>query len=186
MSRAYRIRAAASLTHHSRVEDGIQAQLELLDILGPDRTAALLGDALAEKGWSVTDGVARKELGEAVAEVELATGRVRLTASAEEQVEIDGELSKQVYEEHLDGAQKDLEQRLSQKLARDAKAHDEAVGKRLGDALERALIEIKPELDEVTDQVTRASLREKADQLGEVLDVSENPETGEMTIRVKV
>lgn len=186
MSRAYRIRAAASLTHHSKVDDGIEARLELLDILGPERTGALLGEELEGLGWAVEAGIARKEAHGVVAEVELSTGLVRVTASADEQVTLQAEVSRTTYEEGQARAQAQLQTQLQAKLEAQAREHDVQLSQKLADDLERALTELRPELEQVTDRVTRAALKEKASQMGEIMEIAENPESGEMTIRVKV
>jgi hypothetical protein len=53
MSRAYHARVAASLTHHSKVDDGIEARLELLDIVGLERTAAHLSSLYVPAGRAI-------------------------------------------------------------------------------------------------------------------------------------
>ena len=56
MSRAYRIRVSESLHRHIHLEDGVQAGLDILDILPSDAMAQLLRNELARRGFEDRDG----------------------------------------------------------------------------------------------------------------------------------
>jgi hypothetical protein len=186
MSRAYQIRVAESLTRHVRVDDGIQTRLDLIGILGPDRTAALLADELRARDFTVEDGVARREVEPGIViEVDTRDGTVHVRATAEAELSLSQERVVRSYQPAGGEVEADARDKLRQELARDLVKQGEDIERALSERLDRVLAEVKPELDAVTDAVTRAALKERAGQLGEVVEVSEN-EAGEMTIRVRV
>ncbi|MBX2799971.1 MAG: hypothetical protein KTR31_19985 [Myxococcales bacterium] len=186
MSRAYQIRVATSITHHSRVDEGIEAKLELLDILGGNRNAELLAEELERRGWEVDQGVGRKEVDGVLIEVETTTGTVRLKVGSEDEVELTTEVSGRSYTETNQEMKERLTEEAEAILKARAESHDQTVRVELAEKLERALAEAHKELEQITNAVTRAALKERAAQMGEILDVAENVESGELTIRVKV
>lgn len=186
MSRAYQIRVAESLTHHVRVDDGIQANLGLLGILGRERSASLLAEELTARGWTVEDGVGRKELGEGIeVEIDTQTGTVTVRAHHEEQVELSATREARSYDERGAADRARLEAAVRAELDAKAKSADSSAQEKLGERLDQALAGVRPELDEITGAVTRRALVERAGQLGQIVEVAENA-TGEMTIRVKL
>jgi DNA topoisomerase-3 len=52
--------------------------------------------------------------------------------------------------------------------------------------LERRFGALRPELDQVTMKVTAGALEERASQLGVIEERSEDPETGALTLRVRL
>lgn len=186
MSRAYQIRISESVTHHIHVDDGIQANLGLLGILGRERSASLLADALADRGWTIKDGVGTKSLTDEIeVEVDLASGTITVRAHHEDKVDLSAERQGTSYTPE-GGADKERLQAAA-KAELDAKARnlDEAAKAKLTEALDQALAGLRPELDEVTSAVTRAALIERAGQMGQIMEVAENA-AGEMSIRVKL
>lgn len=186
MSRAYEIRVKRSLVHHRKVEDGIEARLELLPIAAPERTSDLLAAELAERGWEVSEGTARKSVDGVTVEVETATGTVTLRAEEQIDESYEVERSRRVYEERADATRKQLSEAADAELAARATEREQQAQDDLATRLEGVLAGMKAELDEVSNGVNRSALRERAAQMGEIIDVAENPESGEMTIRVKV
>ncbi|MEN0066353.1 MAG: hypothetical protein AAGA48_29725 [Myxococcota bacterium] len=186
MSRAYEIRVARSLTSHKRIEDGIEARLELLPILDRERTGSLLAEQLKERGWTIEEGVAKREVDGVKVEVDTTTGTITLRTDKDLTITVEGERRKRSWDERATQDQKVLEQELDQALERSVEEKTQKELDQLSEQLERVLTEIKPELDQATDAVNRTALREKAAQLGQIMDIAEDGESGEMTIRVKV
>lgn len=186
MSRAYEVRVARSLTQHRRIEDGIEAKLELLPILDRERTGGLLAEQLDAGDWTVEEGVARRQIGDVSVEVDTRTGTITLKTDKELTITVAGERRKRSWDERAKSDKEALEKELDQALERSADDKAQAEIDRLSEELERVLTDIKPELDQATDAVNRAALREKAAQLGQIMDIAEDGESGEMTIRVKV
>jgi len=52
--------------------------------------------------------------------------------------------------------------------------------------LEKKLCDLQPELSDVVNKVTRQAIKEKAQQLGTVKEVSEDEESGSLTIKIEV
>jgi vacuolar-type H+-ATPase catalytic subunit A/Vma1 len=52
--------------------------------------------------------------------------------------------------------------------------------------LEEHLRKLQPEISEVVNQVTRDALKQKAQQMGTVKEISEDAESGSLTIKVEV
>ncbi|HHO51747.1 MAG TPA: hypothetical protein ENK18_12945 [Deltaproteobacteria bacterium] len=186
MSRAYEIRVKRSLVHHRRVEDGIEARLELLPIAAPERTSDLLAAELAERGWEIVDGVARRSVDGVVVEVDTTTGTVALRAEEQIDESYEVERTRRVYEERADQTRNQLADAADAELAARAAEREQEAQDDLAIRLEGVLTGMKAELDEVSNGVNRSALRERAAQMGEIIDVAEDPESGEMTIRVKV
>ncbi|MEZ4238805.1 MAG: hypothetical protein R3F59_22160 [Myxococcota bacterium] len=186
MSRAYQIRVAETLTHHVRVDDGIQTNLELIGVLVPERTAEIVAQELEQRGYTIDGTKARREVAPGiVVEVDTLEGTVNVRATAEQEIELSAERTVRSYQPDGGDAKDSASEALKSDLARQAAEQDEEARQALSDRLDAALAEIKPELDAVADAVTRAALKERAGQMGEIMEISEN-EAGEMTIRVRV
>jgi hypothetical protein len=52
--------------------------------------------------------------------------------------------------------------------------------------LEKHLQKIQPEISEIVNKVTRDALKQKAQQMGTVKEISEDAETGSLTIKLEV
>ena len=52
--------------------------------------------------------------------------------------------------------------------------------------LEGALADVRKELNDAVNAVTREALKRKAAQMGEIKEMSEDPEAGSLTIKVEV
>jgi hypothetical protein len=184
MSRAYEIRVSESVVRTVHVDDGVQAPVEMLPVLPPDRMGDLLGAELEQRGFH-RDGTTatRTEPDGTVITVDLknATISVRLGATSE--------VSESV----------DLKARVNNPTAGEANLRDEAIRQlddRIADRtealrrdvtarLEKKLADIKRELDAAVGKATVAALTERANQLGNIQDIHED-EAGNVTIRVKL
>ena len=196
MSRAYRIGVSESTRKHVRVDDGIATQLELLPVLGADAMAELLARELGGLGF-VRDGDAMKKTVEvagegdsgpaAVAvEIDLRTGTVTARLGLEAEVAAEVNLTRTTDRARADEERAAL--RVEAQAALDAKIEDgrRALTGEVTARLERALRDLRGELDRATNRVAAEALKTRARQLGEVQEISENPETGELVIRVRV
>lgn len=52
--------------------------------------------------------------------------------------------------------------------------------------LEGKLRDLRAELDSIANRVTAEALKVRASQLGEIREITEDPETGSLTIKVRV
>ena len=185
MSRAYQIRVSETIVKTVHIEDGLSFRLEILDVLDKERMQALLTDELKEQGYEEgEDGKLVKKVGDVEVAVDTETGTVEVRLDATETIEKAGTKRGMVYDpEKGRAAMSDsLRSRLSREVAEDA----EAIRAELTAELEKRLPAVRAELDRVANKVTSSALKEKARQMGEIEELSEDETTGELTIRVRV
>lgn len=181
MSRAYRIRVSETQTRVVHVDDGLELQLELLDVLPANRLSELLKVELAAEGFAEqVDGAFESTIEGVLVRVDASTGTVTIRLDSAHDVEksasavVDSESGE-------DG----------RRMVRDAidaqvEAERERLQTELTAALESKLPAIRKVLDKVSTRVVANGLKERAAQLGEIEEISEDPDTGSLTIRVKV
>lgn len=187
MSRAYKVTVKGSVQRVVHVEDGVCTELELLPILPPERTAEILSDALGTRGFTTTDGVARRVEKDGIQiEIDTRTGTVSVKAEATADIKIEQERSERIYEEVLEKGRADAQRRVDSAAEREAVAAEERAKQDVATKLERRLGDLKRELDGVTNRVTAEALKEKARRLGEIEELHEDAETGELVIKVKL
>ncbi len=188
MSRCYRISVSESLRRHVDVEDGIETSLELLDILPPEQMRELLADQLTGLGYESEDEqIWTKKLDNGVTvTVDLEDGSVHIGLAAEEDLDLELKRSTATIEEQRSRTEKQLREKTRADLEREADAATEALRVEVTRQLEESLGEVRGELDGAVNRATGEALKIKARQLGEVQEISEDPETGAVTIRVKV
>ena len=188
MSRAYRIRISESLRRHIHVGDGIQSKLEILDILAPEQTKALLERELAAAGFE------QDECGEWVrvdedgveVRVDAATSTVTVTAAADAELDLERERVITAWAENDQATRERGQAALSKELEGEAAAHEKELQAKVTEALEGKLGDLRKELDQISNRVTAEALKQKAASMGEIQEISEDPESGSLTIRVKV
>jgi len=187
MSRAYRVTVKGSVQRIVHVEDGVCTELELLPILPPERTAEILAAELGTRGFETKDGVARRVESDGVAiEIDTRTGAVSVKAEATADIKIDRERTERIIEEALESGRRDAQKRVDNEAEREAASAEEKAKQEVSDKLERRLGDLKRELDAVTNRVTAEALKEKARSLGEIEEMHEDTETGELVIKVKL
>lgn len=188
MSRAYRIAVAETLRRHVKVEDGVQTQVELLPILCAERMSDLLAAELAGLGFERDGGLARRvdEDGTEVA-VDLEQGTVTVRLAAEADLELQRKGAGSVYDQKQAAAAKEsLRVRLRGELEHQADARQQELRQEVTEQLERKLRDLRREIDGAVNRASAAALKEKAAQLGEIEEISEDQETGCITIKVRV
>jgi hypothetical protein len=189
MSQAYRIRVRESLKRLIRAHDRVSTQLELLEVLPPEQMAGLLAEELKRRGFGAEgDVLVRREKGVTVT-VDPHTGMVTVEAEASRKVNVDAEKEgrafddvgpnvKRVRQELKEQLRKDLEKQAEQKAA---ELQSEVTGR-----LEGLLADLRQELDGAVNRVTAEALKQKAAQLGQIKEMTEDPQTGSLTIVVEV
>jgi len=187
VSRAYRVRVSESVERIVHVEDGVCATLELLTILPRERMGQLLSDELQRRGFVVQeDGtVQRQEDAGVVVEVVPSTGVVSVKVTRELEVKTTLTQEASIEEEWIAEGRAQMKEALRAKLElgveqAKAKTQLEATAE-----LEVRLRGLRGEMDQAVDRVTAAALKERAAQLGEIEEVTEDA-SGSLTIRVRV
>ena len=181
MSRVYRIAVSESLSRIVHVADGVQTRLELLPILPVERMAGLLAEALIARGFMVDGHLATRApaTGDDVAVVvDLREGTVTVSLGEDREIAVEAVGTGLSPEE----ARLDADKR----ALRNVEQLTEQARQALTERLEGRLRDLKVELDRVGNEVTAQALEERARQLGEIEEIHRDPETGSMTIKVRL
>ena len=190
MSRAYRISMKESDTRCLKAGDEIGTQLEILDILPPEDMATLLREELKKRGFAEQDdGTMARSDGAVTVTVDPCSGEVTVKAQAEETVSQEAHREASGFND-VGPNEGSLRERVKEQLKQDLNKKFEQEQSRLQneatEKLEKHLQRIQPEISEIVNKVTRDALKEKAQQLGTVKEIAEDPETGSLTIKLEV
>ena len=190
MSRAYRIRVQESLRRRIAADDAVCTQLELLEVLPPEQMADLLRDELQRRGFEDKNGRLIRASGDGLtASIDPKTGEVSVRARASEQLELAGQREGIAYDEigpNRKNVEKALGQRLRQDLEEQAEHEQSKLQTKATERLAAALGDLEKELSGVVNRVTAQALKQKAAQIGQIKEMTEDPETGSLTIKVEV
>lgn len=190
MSRAYKITVNESLRREILAADEVRSRLELLAILPPEATAALLKAELLARGFTEqADGTLNRSTAATVISVDPCTGEVSVKTEAKKEVTDEATGKVVAWDdvgEGLETAEAKLRESLRKNLEAKASKSQEAFQASTTAELERALADLQPELAAITNKVTREALKQRAAQLGSVVEVAEDDATGSLTIRVEV
>jgi len=194
MSRAYRVRVSGSIDKIVHVDDGACGSIELLPILPKERMAELLAAALAERGFERDGDVVRRVKDGVSIEVDLDTGTVTARAEADVRVQATATRTGPARYREAEGNRPEnrareaatLKEEVDAELAEAEQDQVEAARRAATARLEDALREVKRELDAATNRATAEALKEKARSMGEIEELHEDPETGALTIKVRL
>jgi hypothetical protein len=149
-----------------------------------------LAEELVRRGFVRDGGVAHRAMEDGVVvEVELATGAVTVRIDSDVAIDLQGTREgsfREGSEAHLEKAREQLHVALIASLEDEAKRQTEEARREATLKLETKLKDLKQELDGVVNRVTAQALKEKAREMGEIQEIVENEETGELTIKVKL
>jgi len=189
MSRAYRIRVQESLSRRIAAEDAVSTQLDLLEVLPPEQMADLLREELKRRGFADKGGKLVRADDGLTASIDPKTGEVTIRAQDSENLDLAGQREGIAYDD-IGPNSKNVEKALGQQLRRDLEKQAEHEQSKLqGRATERlaaALGDLEKELSGVVNRVTADALKQKAAQLGQIKELTEDPQTGSLTIKVEV
>ena len=162
MSRSYRISVRECVNRVIKAEDRISTQLEILEVLPADQMADLLARELEQDGYRREGNILVKVEGERV-------GR------AYDDI---GPHAGQVRDNLRQELQRDLEKKVSDKT--------QELQSKVTDRLEGKLGDLRQELDKVVNRVTAEALKRKAASMGQIKEMTEDPQSGSLTIVVEV
>jgi hypothetical protein len=190
MSRAYRITVKESETRHLKAGDEISTQLELLEILPPEDMATLLREELKNRGFvERDDGTLARQDGSVTVVVDPCSGEVTVKAETEETINQEARREATGFND-IGPGQDNLRDRVKDQLKHDLEKKFDQEQSRLQtkatEELEKHLNEIQPEISQIVNQVTRDALKQKAQQMGTVKEISEDAESGSLTIKLEV
>ena len=190
MSRAYRISVKESETRNLKAGDEISTCLEILEILPPEDMATLLKQELKNRGYEEQpDGTMARKDGKITVTVDPCSGEVTVKAETAAKVDLEAKRDETGFND-VGPNESSLRERAREKLKADLEKKFEQEQSKLQtqatEELERHLQELQPEISEVVNKVTRDALKQKAQQMGTVKEISEDAETGSLTIKVEV
>jgi hypothetical protein len=189
MSRAYRIRVRESLSRVVRAHDQVSTQLELLEVLPREQMADMLGQELEARGFRREGRTAVRAADGVKVEVELDTGTVRVRAEAAREVNLEAEREGRAFDDigpHGSHVAKGLRKELRKDLEKKAGEHAGRLQTEVTDRLEGELADLRKELNQAVNRVTAEALKRKAAQLGQIKEVTEDPQAGSLTIVLEV
>jgi hypothetical protein len=190
MSRAYRIAVRESENRTIRAEDHVCTDLELIEVLPPDQMADLLAHELEQRGFERKGNtMVRKEKSGVVITVDVNTGTVTASTESSEEAQIEVEREGRAYDDvggHAETVRKELEKQAKQDIEKKAGEKKAALQTKVTDRLEAELCDLRQELDQVVHRVTAEALKQKAAQMGQIKEMTEDPQAGSLTIVVEV
>jgi hypothetical protein len=190
MSRSYRICVRESINRVIRAEDHVSTNLEMLEVLPPEQMAGLLGDELERRAFQRADDGTLIRRGQGVAvTVEPRTGVVTVRAEAAEGVNIEAIRDARSFDEAGPQAQRlreKMRQEIKGDLAKKVVDKETEMQTAVTDQLEAQLGGLREELDQAVNRVTAEALKCKAAQLGQIKQITEDPQAGSLTIIVEV
>src|SRR5262245_54368357 len=189
MSRSYRISVRESVSKVIKAEDKVSTQLEILEILPGEDMASLLAAELAQHGFTEEDGqMVREEDGVKIA-VDTCTATVTVSAEASETTKVEGERHGRAYDDvgpHAGQVREGLRQEMQKDIEKKVEEKTSSLQGKVTDKLEGKLGELQTELDQVVNKVTADALKIKAAQMGQIKEMTEDPQSGSLTIIVEV
>jgi hypothetical protein len=189
MSRAYRIRVRESMTRTVTAKDHVTAQLEVLEILPPEEMTSLLGQELEKRGFQRRGPALVRPGKDVTITVDPAAGTITAQAEAGRQVELETAQEGRAYDDAGPGARrvkKALHEQARRNLEEQARRQAAELQRKVTEELEGRLADLRQELDQVVNRVTAEALKRKAAQLGQIKELTEDPQSGSLTIIVEV
>jgi F0F1-type ATP synthase membrane subunit b/b' len=190
MSRAYRIQLSEKLQRVLRAKDHVSSQIELLEILPQEQMAQLLEQELERRGFvRGEEGLVREQNGVKVT-VDPATGTITVHSELCEEASLQIDREARVFDDWQRESREKMAEAAREELRREleAKAQEktEKLQKEATDRLEGELADIQKEIGQAVNRVTGEALKRKAAQLGQIKEMTEDPQSGSLTIVLEV
>lgn len=189
MSRAFRIRVQESLKRVLRAHDRISTQLELLEILPAGQMGELLAEELKQHGFEEDGGQLVRTRDSVTVRVNPQTGIVVVEAEGMQAIDLSAEREGSAFDD-LGPTAREVQRKLREdaqaQLENQARNSAKALQTEVTKHLEGHLTDLRGELNAVVNRVTAEALKQKAAQLGQIKELTEDPETGSLTIVVEV
>lgn len=189
MSRAYRIRVKESILQDVSAHDEIRARLEILQILPPAETVEILRRHLEARGFTPAGEVLTKTRDGIIVVVDPASQEVTVRAEAAESLSLESEQEAWGYDDvgpRPEDLRQKLEARAREELQRRLAQRQDQLQRQATTKLEAVRGDVQRELNDVVNAVIRDALKRRAAQLGEIKELTEDPEAGSLTIKIAV
>jgi hypothetical protein len=185
-SRPYRITVRESLHKVLVVEDSVRTRLDFPPILPNEQMSAILTGVLQGRGFSPQGDQLIRDHGGVRAAIQPLTGEVTVSTHGSEEIDLSDEGDLPSCTPCAERAKESLREGLREKLKHAADERERSLQEKVTDRLEASLVELSCELERVSNQVASKALVQKAATLGEITKITQDPETGAMTIVVAV
>jgi hypothetical protein len=192
MSRSYRVSVRESENRTIRAEDHVCTELEILEVLPPEQMSGLLADELEKRGFEKDPAcgtrMIRKQNGVTIS-VDTETGTVTVAAEAAEETTVEAERADRAYDDagpHAKTVRENLKQQVKKDIEKKVGEKTSSLQTKVTDRLEAELGDVRQELDQAVNRVTAEALKRKAAQMGEIKEITEDPQAGSLTIVVEV
>jgi hypothetical protein len=172
-----------------RAEDHVSTRLEILEVLPPEQMAGLLADELEKRGFTRDGTRLTRQQKDVTVTVETTTGTVTVSAEASEETTIEAERSDRAYDDagpHARTVRENLKQQVQKDIEKKAGEKTAGLQSKVTDRLEGELNDLRQELDQAVNRVTAEALKRKAAQMGQIKEMTEDPQAGSLTIVVEV
>lgn len=190
MSRAYRVSVRESLRRVLRGDDQIRTKIELLPVLPVGDLAELLEQELRQRGFTRDGAKLVRKQRETTTTIDPRSGDITIAVAIESDVTLEAEQSGWVDTDWGRDKNKSIEEGLRQKakeeLETGAHRRQQQLSRKATEQLEREMVAIQPELDEVVNRVTASALKQKAAQIGRIKELTEDLASGDLTIVLEV
>ncbi len=189
MSRSYRISVRECQNRTIRAEDHVSTQLEILEVLPPEQMAGLLADELAKRGFERNGSTLTRKQNDVTITVDTTTGTVTVAAEASAETTVEVERADRAYDEggaHAKSVRENLKKQVEKDIERKVGEQTAGLQTKVTDRLERELSDVRQKLDQVVNRVTAEALKRKAAQMGQIKEMTEDPQAGSLTIVVEV
>lgn len=190
MSRAYKISVSESLRQIVKGKDDVSTRLELLELLPCDQMAAIMTSDLLEQGFQREGEVLVRRQDGVTISIHPESGEVKVSSELSEEVDLQKE--EVGYGDADSGrsgrrkAEEQLRKQAREDLQQQADTAADKLTQKATQQLEDVLRDLQGELDGVVNRVTAQALKKKAAQIGEIKSLTEDPESGSMTIVLEV
>ena len=189
MSRSYRISVRESVHKTIKAEDSVCTELEILEVLPPEQMAGLLSDELQKQGFEKEGEVLVRREGDVTITVDPSSGKVTVAAEKSETAKVEQERHGRAYDDigpHASQVRESLRQEAQRDIDKVIQDKTSSLQGKVTDQLEGKLGDLRGELDQVVNRVTAEALKRKAASLGQIKEISEDQQTGSLTIVVEV
>jgi hypothetical protein len=151
--------------------------------------AALLEQELATLGFERRGELLVREENGVVVEVDPVSGTITVRIEADQKVQLEKEGEANVYDfgsETSKHIQETRREQLRQEMEKEAQKEQQQLQKEVTDRLEAELMDLRGELDRAVNRVTAQALKQKAAQIGQIKEMTEDLESGSLTIVLEV
>jgi hypothetical protein len=191
MSRAYWIKLSSSVSESIHASDKATHKIDLEEVVPQGEMRDIVSQALEDSGWTQSpdnEDQYEKKLGDVTMTWDLASNQVEATLEARQDVEKDVNVEGRAYSQ--DAAKREASRLLQQReqQARDQiSAEEEALQRKLTQALEAGEQDRVREINEVLQKAYADALKRKARRLGNILSVQESTsEDGDYQLTITV